>query len=466
MSFPSDRFIPQRHPSSLKEPYWQTLESFKPDAKGIVRKESVQKTIFNVVQAALLTEKLPSEARKERVLQFKSKDPQKLQQKNKALRIPYLAKQREEVDALLNEKVLTSIRLDVVKVLDAPNLITSEFAYHLIAMTKNPPYIFAIALADHLYLLNTEGVIGKVSLGLSQGDVISSISWLKDGKTLFIGTKNGTRFFQEISIPEEGGFALQSRKKEEGSFTVHDIEQMDSSLLAIATAENGSLLLEKEGREPLKVDLTQFGAKGFPISLCRSPLKKETLAIGMSSGQCLIVKVTSSLDVQLIGSFKLKDSVKAIAWHPSKENYIACGGGQKDPRIVVWDISTGKMVGNSLVNTGATVHHLHWLSHHKLLSTHGESSDQKGVARNNVLSWHVELNRRHFMQLPGITLSRSLYKESSTRDEEVTHFATYGDDHVIITGGQAKESVSFIKTPLPKAPKPMPKPSSLSMVLR
>lgn len=281
-------------------------------------------------------------------------------------------------------KKALKIPTDPVKVLDAQGLVDD---YYLNLLDWGAQNLLAVGLESTVYLWHSKTYDVFTLCNLELGDSVTSVSWIKRGTHLAVGTDKGL-----VQIWDA------ERCKRVRTMTGHD--QRTSSLAwndhILSSGSKDKSILHHDVRIPEHYVTRLTGHKQEVCGL-KWNSEENQLASGGNDNKLLIWEGFNESPL-----YKFTDhtsAVKALAWSPHSRGLLASGGGTADRRIRFWDTLTGSLV-NEIV-TESQVCNLAWSQNsNKLVSTHGFS--------NNLVSVWNYPNLKQIASLSGHT-SRVLY---------------------------------------------------------
>lgn len=307
---------------------------------------------------------------------------------------------------IASSKPSNSLPLEAYRILDAPGLI-DDFYLNVLEWGRRD--LLGVALGGNVYLWNghTETVsqLGTVS---EEEVTVSALSWIHDGTTLAMArgkavelwdVERGKRLRMLVHGADRSAAlswnrALLSMGLKDGRIQTHDVRQARSLVSEVHphTAEVCGLSWSVDGRR---------------------------LASGGADQQLCI------MDPSLNVLKPFQSSVKAIAWCPWQPSLLAVGGGRQDPRISLYDTTTGTCL--SSYDTGAQVSAIRWSMHtRELVSAHG-------YPRAHIAKYRLLAN--HSLNLLG-------ERESAHQGHRILHACLSPDGQSLVTAG-ADETLRF-----------------------
>jgi cell division cycle 20-like protein 1 (cofactor of APC complex) len=245
------------------------------------------------------------------------------------------------------------------KVLDAPEL-ADDFYLNLVDWGSKD--ILGVGLGRCVYLWNAQsGSVNK--LCSLEDDMVTSISWIKRGTHLAVGTSKGL-----VQIWDA------ERCKRVRQMTGHELRvgslAWNDHILSSGSQDHSILHRDVRIADHYIQRLT--GHRQEVCGLRWNP-EENQLASGGNDNKLLIWE---GLNADPLYKFNDHEAaVKAVAWSPHQRGLLASGGGTADRRIRFWNTLTGTALEE--IDTGSQVCNLAWSKNSKeLVSTHGYSQNQ------------------------------------------------------------------------------------------
>lgn len=246
------------------------------------------------------------------------------------------------------------------KVLDAPDLVND---FYLNLVDWGSQNILGVGLGRCVYLWQAQtGTVGKLC-DVGSDDQVTSVSWIKRGTHLAVGTKKGL-----VQIWDA------EKSKRVRTMTGHD---MRAGSLAwnehiLSSGSRDRTILHRDVRIPEHYIKRLTGHKQEICGL-KWNTDENQLASGGNDNRLII---WDGLEEKPLYRFTDHSAaVKAIAWSPHQRGLLATGGGTADRRIRFWNTLTGTCL--SEIDTGSQVCNLAWSkTSNELVSTHGYSKNQ------------------------------------------------------------------------------------------
>ncbi|KAM3654355.1 cell division cycle protein 20 homolog [Ammospiza maritima maritima] len=252
------------------------------------------------------------------------------------------------------------------RVLDAPEMFND---YYLNLVDWSSQNFLAVALDDTVYLWNhaTKEIIPL--LQTEHPDVyISSVSWIKDGDYLAVGTSSA-----EVQL-----WDVEQQKR---------LQTMTSHCAPVGTLSWNSYILSSGARtghihhHDVRVAEHHVATlAGHTHEVCglKCSLDGCYLASGGNDNLANVWPCTQGGcgDFAPVQTFtQHQGSVKAAAWCPRQMNVLATGGGTRDRHICIWNVCSGACL--SAVDTRSQVTSILWSTNYKeLISGHGFAQNQ------------------------------------------------------------------------------------------
>ena len=246
------------------------------------------------------------------------------------------------------------------KVLDAPEL-ADDFYLNLVDWGSSN--ILGVGLGSCVYMWNSQsGRVNKLC-ELSDGDTVTSVSWIQRGSHLAVGTNKG---FVQIYDAEKSRRlrTMTGHTARTGALAWNDH--------ILTSGSRDRLIFHRDVRSPDQYVKRLAGHKQEVCGL-RWNTEDGQLASGGNDNKLI---VWNKLDEQPLWRFGGHTAaVKAVAWSPHQHHLLASGGGTADRSIKFWNTSTGTLIKE--VDTGSQVCNLAWSKNSdEIVSTHGYSQNQ------------------------------------------------------------------------------------------
>ncbi|KAM8930220.1 cell division cycle protein 20 homolog [Pelodytes ibericus] len=267
------------------------------------------------------------------------------------------------------------------RVLDAPD-IRNDYYLNLIDWSANN--LLAVALNDSVYLWNyTCGTILLLLQMENSQDYISSVSWIKEGNYLAVGTSNSEVQLWDVQQQKRlrnmashssrvGSLSWNSHILSSGSRTGHihnhdvRVAQHHVATLAGHTQEVCGLKWSPDGR--------------YLASGANDNLVNVWPSVQGDSGDYSPVQTFT----------QHQGAVKAVAWCPWQTNVLATGGGTSDRHLRIWNVCSGTCL--NAVDTHSQVCSIVWSTNYKeLVSGHGFTQNQLVIWKYPTMTRVTEL---------------------------------------------------------------------------
>lgn len=246
------------------------------------------------------------------------------------------------------------------KVLDAPELVDD---FYLNLVDWGSQNTLGVGLGNCVYLWHAQTSSVNKLCDMGSDDLVTSISWIKRGTHLAVGTKKGL-----VQIWDA------EKCKRIRTMTGHE---MRAGSLAwnehiLSSGSRDRTILHRDVRIPEHYVTRLTGHKQEVCGL-KWNTDENQLASGGNDNKLIIWDGMNEKPL-----YKFTDhfaAVKAIAWSPHSRGLLATGGGTADRRIRFWNTLTGTCLNE--IDTGSQVCNLAWSkTSNELVSTHGYSKNQ------------------------------------------------------------------------------------------
>lgn len=368
-----DRFIPNRSATQFELGHFKIMNDGKADNPELLSpsQQEFQKVMSeNLNGADIMSNK---------IISYKNKAPNAPEGYQSNLRVLY-SSCKSPVSTV--KKTTRHIPQFPERILDAPDIVDD---YYLNLIDWSSTNQLAVCLGGSVYLWNaTTGDINQLMQIETPDEYIGSVSWIKEGNYLALGTSSGEVQLWDVAACKRlrnmtghaarvgslswNSYILSSGSRS-GSIHHHDVRvaQHHVGTLNGHTQEVCGLQWSTDGRH-----LASGGNDNI-----------------LNIWPAQIGNVVS--ESQPIYAFtQHQAAVKAVAWCPWQPNILASGGGTADRHIRFWNCSTGTCVQS--VDTKSQVCSLLWSKDYKeLISSHGFALNQLTIWKYPSLTKVAEL---------------------------------------------------------------------------
>jgi len=334
----------------------QLFEGENYDTQGLSNIDSSRK---NKKAQAFLSEK-NSNLYNLMPIEKKSKQLSKTNINNLENLIEYSEKTKNLITLQVNDLIppFRKISRTPYKVLDAPSL-RDDFYLHLLDWSKQDN--LAVGLDKTVYLWDAKNSSVNQLCNLPN-DQVCSLSWMKDGNLLAIGSSSG-----EICIYDV------NKSTQILNFTDHTERVAVISNLNENVFSSGSQdfsIFNFDIRE--KKYVSSFKSHTQEVCGLKWSPDERYLASGGNDNKLMIWSLYKGGIMQKFNSHK--SAVKAIGWSNHKFGLLASGGGTQDRTIKFWNINLLKMVDS--IDTNSQVCNLIFSKNtSEFITTHGYSDN-------------------------------------------------------------------------------------------
>ncbi|XP_069795112.1 cell division cycle protein 20 homolog isoform X1 [Narcine bancroftii] len=280
------------------------------------------------------------------------------------------------------------------RILDAPEIRND---YYLNLIDWSSLNYLAVGLGNNVYLWHAESgdILPLVQLE-GQEDYIASVSWIKEGNYLAVGTRNG-----EVQVWD---VERQKRLRNMVSHTAR-VGALSWSSYILSSGCRVGQIHHHDVRIARHHVATLNGHSQEVCGLKWSP-DGRYLASG---GNDNVLNIWPSLtgndaELQPLHTFtQHQGAVKAVAWCPWQANILASGGGTSDRFIRLWNANSGSCL--NAMDTRSQVCAIVWSTEYKeIVSGHGFSQNQLVIWKYPNLTKVAEL-KGHQARVLDLTLS-------------------------------------------------------------
>ncbi|GAB1606227.1 division cycle 20 homolog [Argonauta hians] len=325
----------------------------------------------------VMNENLNGDTLNSKIMSYHAKPPNAPEGHQNNLRILYTSSKGSQCKKLNRHIPQTSDRI-----LDAPEIL-DDYYLNLLDWSANNQ--LAVALAGHLYLWNAgTGDIKQLTEMQTADSYISSVSWVKEGNYLAVGTSEGVVEIWDVF-----------KEKRLRSMTGHTgrVGALAWNSHILSSGSRSGHIHHHDVRVPRHLQGNVAGHSQEVCGLRWSP-DGQHLASG---GNDNLLNVWAAEGGRLVPQSQPLHSlthhqaaVKALAWCPWQPKVLASGGGTADRHIRFWNCNTGASVQS--VDTKSQVCALLWSAEHKeLISGHGFAQHQLTIWKYPSMSKVAEL---------------------------------------------------------------------------
>ncbi|GIY65471.1 cell division cycle protein 20 homolog [Caerostris extrusa] len=296
-----------------------------------------------------------------RILSFRNKAPQAPSGHSNVLKILYSSTKNPGSTKKANRHIPHTCD----RILDAPEIMDD---YYLNLIDWSSSNILAVALHETLYLWNgSTGDITQLMEMPSQSDYIASVSWLREGNILAVGTSTA-----EVQLWDVG-----AEKK---------IRTMKSHPSRVSSLSWNSYILSsgcKTGvihHHDVRVQEHHVGnLVGHTQEICGLKWSLDGRYLASGGNDNLVNIWTADVgqnEIQPLHTFtEHQAAVKALAWCPWQQSVLASGGGTADRHIRFWNCALGSSL--NAIDTKSQVCAILWSKEYKeLISGHGFQNNE------------------------------------------------------------------------------------------
>ncbi|XP_013783667.1 cell division cycle protein 20 homolog [Limulus polyphemus] len=352
-----DRFIPNRSGMQFEiGHYMLTRDQKSEDEKMSPNKQEYHKS---------MSENIAGDLSNFRILSYQNKAPPAPEGHANNLRVIYSSSKAPAS----TRKTARYIPQVPERILDAPEIVDD---YYLNLIDWSAHNHLAVALAGHVYLWNAgSGEIQQLLEMEESNEYITSVSWIKEGNYLAVGTSTAEVQLWDVEVPKRVRI-MRSHSARVGSLTWN-------AYILSSGCRSGAI-----HHHDVRVANHHVGSL---LSHCQEVCGLKWSPDGRylaSGGNDNILNVwpasIGQSDIQPIYSFtQHQAAVKAVSWCPWQPHILASGGGTADRSIRFWNSNLGSCLNT--VDTKSQVCSILWSSHYKeIISGHG-------YANNELIIW-------------------------------------------------------------------------------
>lgn len=249
------------------------------------------------------------------------------------------------------------------KVLDAPNL-KDDFYLHLLDWSSTD--LLAVGLDKSLYIW--EGKSSNVNLLTTLEDEhLTSVSWMKNGNTLLIGSNTGKIYLWDV----ESNKCITSFHHH--SERVGILAKMNTNEYTFSSGSQDRSILNYDIRQDSRENPTnKYISHTQEICGLKWSHDDRKLASGGNDNKLIIWNMNKSQPEKKFSSHT--SAVKALDWSPHKFGFLLSGGGTQDRTLKIWNTNTLKLVES--IDTSSQVCNIAFSRNtHEFVTTHGYSDN-------------------------------------------------------------------------------------------
>lgn len=246
------------------------------------------------------------------------------------------------------------------KVLDAPDLVDD---FYLNLVDWGSQNIISVGLGSKVYIWNAKNSHVTNLCDLGTDEMVTSVSWIKRGTHLAIGTRSGLVHIWDAE-----------HRKRIRTMTGHDkrVGALSWNDHILTSGSRDRTILHRDVRISDHYIKRLTGHKQEVCGL-KWNTDDNQLASGGNDNRLII---WDGMEEKPLYRFTDHNAaIKAISWSPHTRGLLATGGGTADRRIRFWNTLTGTCINE--IDTGSQVCNLVWSkTSNELVSTHGYSQNQ------------------------------------------------------------------------------------------
>ncbi|CAH1775934.1 unnamed protein product [Owenia fusiformis] len=269
------------------------------------------------------------------------------------------------------------------RILDAPEILDD---YYLNLLDWSVNNHLAVCLGGNIYLWNaTSGNIQQLLSMENQEDYVSSVSWIKEGNYLAVGTSSS-----EVQL-----WDVENQKRIR-SMTGHvaRVGSLSWNSYVLSSGSRSGNIHHHDVRVPQHHIATLSGHTQEVCGLSWSPDGKYLASGGndnmLNIWPAIIGSQDNSNNTPLYTFSQHQAAVKALAWCPWQPSLLASGGGTADRHIRFWNINSGSSL--NAIDTKSQVCSILWSKEYKeLISGHGFAQNQLCIWKYPTMTKVAEL---------------------------------------------------------------------------
>ncbi|XP_072024015.1 cell division cycle protein 20 homolog [Amphiura filiformis] len=362
-----DRFIPNRSATNyeLSSFMLSNTATADPDAELV---QSPSKLEYQ----KLMSDNLNGNQLSSRILSYKNKPPTGPEGFQNNLKVLY----SQNKTPGSSRKTIRHIPQAPERILDAPEILDD---YYLNLIDWSCHNHLAVSLANNVYLWNAgNGEIKQLMQLENPEDYIGSVSWIKEGNYLAIGTSSGDVQLWDVE---------SSRRLRNMSGHAARVGALSWNAYILSSGSRTGTIHHHDVRVP---DHHVGTLAGHTQEVCGLKWSPDGRYLASGANDNLLNIWQPNVNTALHTFSQHQAAVKALAWCPWQSSVLASGGGTADRHIRFWNVSSGACL--SSVDTKSQVCALLWSKEHReLLSAHGYAQNQLIVWKYPTMTRIAEL---------------------------------------------------------------------------
>ena len=236
--------------------------------------------------------------------------------------------------------------LKAERLLDAPDVL-DDFYCNLLDWSRDGGRI-AISLAESTYIYSLAGK-GKVVGECECDQTVTSCAWSPGGNHVAVGDMTGSLYVVDVETGTRVRVIDHLHNNRAGVLRWNPVTR------CVTSGSRSSLIVDSDLRCPEAVNTWRIEHEA---EVCGLQWRDDglLLASGGNDNQLLIWDLRRA--DSSVHSMAHRAAVKAIAWCPTRHDFVASGAGTADRRVRIWNTITGASVASC--STGAQVTGLTW----------------------------------------------------------------------------------------------------------
>ena len=236
--------------------------------------------------------------------------------------------------------------LKAERLLDAPDVL-DDFYCNLLDWSRDGGRI-AISLAESTYIYSLAGK-GKVVGECECDQTVTSCVWSPGGNHVAVGDMTGSLYVVDVETGTRVRVIDHLHNNRAGVLRWNPVTR------CVTSGSRSSLIVDSDLRCPEAVNTWRIEHEA---EVCGLQWRDDglLLASGGNDNQLLIWDLRRA--DSSVHSMAHRAAVKAIAWCPTRRDFLASGAGTADKRVRIWNTITGARVASC--STGAQVTGLTW----------------------------------------------------------------------------------------------------------